>query len=95
MGFMLGSKWVSLYGLDTPNAFGHLGFTNVVAWADPDRDLSVCLLTSGKPFITPGQVFWLNVAQSIARRVPRVAPYTRVALTVRTPRFGSTHSTRK
>jgi hypothetical protein len=26
---------------------------NVFAWADPDRDTSVALLTSGKPFLTP------------------------------------------
>jgi len=39
----------------------------VVAWADPDRDLSVGLMTSGKPFITPGQLVWLNVARTISR----------------------------
>lgn len=68
MGFMLGSNRFSLYGADTPRAFGHVGFTNVVAWADPDRALSVCLMTSGKPFITPGQIAWLNVARTIASR---------------------------
>jgi CubicO group peptidase (beta-lactamase class C family) len=70
MGFMLGSRWLSLYGHQTPRAFGHIGFTNVAAWADPDRDLSVCLMTSGKPFITPGQVAWLNVGRTIARLSP-------------------------
>ncbi len=72
MGFMLGSRWFSLYGHDTPRAFGHIGFTTVAAWADPDRDISVCLMTSGKPFITPGQVAWVNVARTIARRCPCV-----------------------
>jgi CubicO group peptidase (beta-lactamase class C family) len=72
MGFMLGSNWFSLYGHDTPRAFGHLGFTAVVVWADPERDLAVSLLTSGKPFITPGQITWLNVARTIARRCPKV-----------------------
>ena len=67
MGFMLGSKYASLYGYDTPHAFGHVGFTNVVAWADPDRTISVSLMTSGKPFITPGQVMWLNVGRTISR----------------------------
>ena len=70
MGFMLGSRWLSLYGHRTPRAYGHIGFTNVAAWADPDRDISVCLMTSGKPFITPGQLAWLNVARTIARRCP-------------------------
>ncbi len=66
-GFMLGARRLSLYGADTERAFGHLGFTSVVAWADPARDISVALLTSGKPFVTPGQVRWLNVARTIAR----------------------------
>jgi CubicO group peptidase (beta-lactamase class C family) len=72
MGFMLGSKWFSPYGADSPHAFGHIGFTNVLSYADPDRDISVCLMTSGKPFITPGQVMWINVARTIARRCPPV-----------------------
>ena len=72
MGFMLGSSWFSPYGADSAHAFGHVGFTNVLAYADPDRAISVCLMTSGKPFITPGQVMWINVARTIARRCPRV-----------------------
>jgi CubicO group peptidase (beta-lactamase class C family) len=67
MGFMLGSKRWSPYGADTPHAFGHLGFTNVLAWGDKDRDISVGFMTSGKPFITPGQVTWLKVARTIAK----------------------------
>jgi CubicO group peptidase (beta-lactamase class C family) len=67
MGFMLGDLRFSPYGADTPSAFGHIGFTNVIAYADPERALSVGLMTSGKPFITPGQLSWLNVARTIAR----------------------------
>jgi CubicO group peptidase (beta-lactamase class C family) len=70
MGFMLGGKRFSFYGSDSAHAFGHLGFTNVLAWADPDRDISVGFMTSGKPFITPGQLTWLSVARTIARRCP-------------------------
>ena len=70
MGFMLGGDRFSPYGPRTPNAFGHIGFTNVLAYADPDRALSVGLMTSGKPFITPGQITWLNVARTIAKRCP-------------------------
>jgi CubicO group peptidase (beta-lactamase class C family) len=67
MGFMLGGDHFSPYGSGTPRAFGHIGFTNVIAWADPDRDISVGLMTSGKPFITPGQITWLNVARTISK----------------------------
>lgn len=73
MGFMLGGQTFSPYGPRTPNAFGHIGFTNVLAYADPDRALSVGLMTSGKPFITPGQLTWLNVARTIARRCSEIA----------------------
>jgi CubicO group peptidase (beta-lactamase class C family) len=72
MGFMLGARWFSLYGHNTPHAFGHVGFTNIMAYADPDRDVSVCLMTSGKPFITLDQIAWLRVARTIARVAPRV-----------------------
>lgn len=71
MGFMLGTDMLSPYGADSRHAFGHIGFTNVVAYADPDRDISVGLMTSGKPFITPGQLTWLAVARTIARECPR------------------------
>ena len=58
-------------GADSPHAFGHIGFTNVVAYADRDREISVCLMNNGKPFITPGQLLWLNVARTIAERCRR------------------------
>ena len=72
LGFMLGAHTFSPYGGETPNAFGHIGFTNVIAYADPDRQISVGLMTSGKPFITPGQIPWLNIPRTIARRCPPV-----------------------
>ena len=52
-GFMLGARRISLYGPGTPSAFGHLGFISIYCWADPDRDLSVALLTTGKAVIGP------------------------------------------
>jgi len=51
VGLMLGSRWLSPYGPHTPRAFGHIGLTNVFGWADPQRDLSVALCTSGKPLL--------------------------------------------
>jgi CubicO group peptidase (beta-lactamase class C family) len=67
MGFMLGRKWLSFWGHDTPRAFGHVGFTSVSVYADPDRDVSVALMTTGKPMISLGQLTWLNVPHTIAR----------------------------
>jgi CubicO group peptidase (beta-lactamase class C family) len=67
MGFMLGAEHFTPYGPHTSAAFGHLGFTNVIAWADPARSISVGLMTTGKPFITPGQLAWLNVPRTISR----------------------------
>lgn len=54
MGFMLGAKWVSMYGPDTEHAYGHLGFTNVITWADPERQVAGAIMTSGKPLLYPG-----------------------------------------
>lgn len=52
-GFMLGARLASLYGVGTPHAFGHLGFISITTWADPDRQLSVALLTTGKGVLGP------------------------------------------
>lgn len=71
MGFMLGGRVLSPYGTGTPNAFGHLGFSNVVLWADPDRDISACLMTSGKPFLALGAVRWYQIMQTISRTCRR------------------------
>ncbi|HSP99257.1 MAG TPA: serine hydrolase domain-containing protein [Candidatus Dormibacteraeota bacterium] len=59
MGFMLGGKTFSLYGPDTDEAFGHLGFTNIICWADPERQISGALMTSGKPVLYP-EIYFLH-----------------------------------
>ncbi len=71
MGFMLGSRLASVYGLRTQRAFGHVGFTNVFVYADPSRDLAVALMTSGKPALSPGLTRTLMIMQTIAHRIPR------------------------
>ena len=78
MGFMLGGKYLSLYGPGTPNAFGHLGFTNIISWADPDRQVTGTLMTSGKPVVYPELYFLHDImwqigtacAKTAARRRP-------------------------
>jgi CubicO group peptidase (beta-lactamase class C family) len=73
LGFMLGGQWFSLFGPDTRHAFGHLGFTNVIAWADPDRALSAALVTNGKPLINVEVVRLFQVLMAIGRELPKVA----------------------
>jgi CubicO group peptidase (beta-lactamase class C family) len=72
-GFMLGASTFSLFGPDTDEAFGHLGFTNVLGWADPERSLSVGLITSGKPMLHPalGEL-WL-LTRTIGQEAPKLA----------------------
>ncbi len=71
MGFMLGGRFASLFGLRTQRAFGHVGFTNVFVYADPSRDVAVALMTSGKPALSPGLARTLMIMQTIALRIPR------------------------
>jgi CubicO group peptidase (beta-lactamase class C family) len=47
-GMMLGASPWGLYGPSTAKAYGHLGFANNILWADPERAISVALLTTGK-----------------------------------------------
>jgi CubicO group peptidase (beta-lactamase class C family) len=53
LGFMLGNPRAGPLGSDNPFAFGHVGLSNVFTWADPERGISVALLTSGKPIMSP------------------------------------------
>jgi CubicO group peptidase (beta-lactamase class C family) len=69
LGFMLGGE-VSLFGLRTPRAFGHLGFTNIFTWADPDRRLAVALLTSGKAFLSLDLARLVALIVQIGRAFP-------------------------
>jgi CubicO group peptidase (beta-lactamase class C family) len=71
MGFMLGTEPVGLYGLRCGKAFGHVGLSNILAWADPERDISVALLNSGKPFVAVETYHWLNIVRLISTRIPR------------------------
>jgi len=71
-GMMLGDYPVGLYGPSTPRAFGHLGLTNNFCWADPERAISVSLLTSGNPVVgthMPSLVMFLS---SVSKRCKRV-----------------------
>jgi len=71
LGVMMGGGRFSLFGLGTRGAYGHLGFTNVVVYADPSRDLAVSFLNTGKPMLAPGMFVWYYALQRIALMVPR------------------------
>ena len=72
-GLMLGARLLSLYGQDTQHAFGHLGFTNMLAWADPERAISVAVMTNGKPALYPELARFYNLMQRITSVAPKVA----------------------
>lgn len=74
LGFMLGGDLLSLFGPGTRHAFGHLGFTNIVAWVDPDRALSAALITSGKPFLDVAVARLYQLLIAIGRECPRTGP---------------------
>jgi CubicO group peptidase (beta-lactamase class C family) len=71
-GLMLGAQLVSLFGRDTQQAFGHLGFTNTLGWADPERGTSSAIVTSGKPTIYPEVGRFLGLSQRITSEAPKV-----------------------
>mgnify|MGYP002630736363 CR=1 FL=1 len=71
LGMMMGGMRFSLFGLNTRGAFGHLGFTGVVVYADPVRQLAVAFLNTGKPMLAPGMVRWYWILQQLTMLVPR------------------------
>ncbi|MGC6492086.1 MAG: hydrolase, partial [Myxococcota bacterium] len=72
LGVMMGGDAFSLYGLGTRDAFGHLGLSTVVVYADPRRDLVVAYLNTGKPMFAHGMVTWYATLQRIVLTVPRI-----------------------
>jgi CubicO group peptidase (beta-lactamase class C family) len=70
---MLGSDVVSLFGADNPHAFGHVGFTNAFSWADPDRQISVAILTNGKPVVSLHAIRLVQLLGEIGRAFPKIA----------------------
>ena len=71
-GLMLGDEPFGVWGPNSRHAFGHLGLINKFAWADPERELSVSLLTTGLPLISHHILPLVNVIRTIANRTPKV-----------------------
>lgn len=72
-GFMLGGKWLSLFGPDTEHAYGHLGFSNILGWADPERQVAAALMNNGKPVLYPELLFAADIPRQIGLACPKVA----------------------
>jgi CubicO group peptidase (beta-lactamase class C family) len=70
-GLMLGAQLISLYGRDTDLAFGHLGFTNILGWADPERATSCAVITNGKPVLYPELPRFYGLIQRITSEAPK------------------------
>jgi CubicO group peptidase (beta-lactamase class C family) len=72
-GVMLGAQVLSLYGLDTQHAFGHLGFTNMLGWTDPQRALACGVMSNGKPIVYPELPRFYLLIQRITSAAPKVS----------------------
>jgi CubicO group peptidase (beta-lactamase class C family) len=66
-GLMLGDRPFGIFGPNTQRAFGHLGFTNIWGWADPVRQISVAILSSGKPVLSTHMIRVLQLLVEINR----------------------------
>lgn len=74
LGFMLGGRAPNLFGYDNRRAFGHVGLSNNFSWADPERQLVVALLASGKPVISAHVIRLVQLLAEITRAFPKIAP---------------------
>ena len=76
-GFMLGADYVSVFGPDTDKVFGHIGLTNVFAWADPERQIAGALMTSGKPLVYPEIWSCYSLPWQVATALDKTQPRRR------------------
>ena len=67
-GMMLGGP-MSLFGPATGGVYGHLGFMNILGWADPARALSGALLVTGKAVLGPHLLPWAALMAIIGRQL--------------------------
>lgn len=76
-GFWLGEPKLSLYGIGTPHAYGHMGFINIAAWADPQRGVSCTLLTTGKSLAFSAMRRFLQFTNTVSRECPSLPAFRR------------------
>jgi CubicO group peptidase (beta-lactamase class C family) len=68
-GFMLGSQRFGPFGRNAPAAFGHTGLVNIAVWADPARNLSAGVISSGKPGRDPAAKRYPALLDAIAAEI--------------------------
>ena len=76
-GFMLGARYLSVFGPDTDKAFGHIGLTNIIGWADPERQIAGALMTSGKPLVYPELWSWYTIPWQVGTAFGKTKPRSR------------------
>lgn len=74
-GYMLGSKRFGPFGRNAPAAFGTCGLTNIAFWADPQRNLSAAVVSSGKPGSHPEAKRYPALLDTITAEVPTAREY--------------------
>ncbi|WP_280312599.1 hypothetical protein [Nocardia abscessus] len=72
-GRMPGGWALDLFSPETRRACVHLGFTENVAWSDPERAPSCAVLTSGKPISYPQVTRRFGLLHAIMSETPKVA----------------------
>jgi CubicO group peptidase (beta-lactamase class C family) len=72
LGPMLGANPVGIFGPMTTEAFGHLGFSNIFCWADPARDISATIMTTGKSVVGTHIPALGNLLYQISSQCPRI-----------------------
>ena len=80
LGPMLGSNPIGLFGPMTGQAFGHIGFSNILCWADPERDISVSLLTTGKSVVGTHLPALAKTLYQISTNCPKIPKNQRRSL---------------
>ncbi len=80
LGPMLGSNPVGIFGPMTGQAFGHLGFSNILCWADPERDISVSILNTGKAVVGTHIPALAQTLYQISSQCPKIPKTQRRAL---------------
>ncbi len=71
LGPMLGDDPVGIFGPSTGKAFGHVGLSNIFPWADPEREISVAFLTTGKPIVSTHAIRLVQLLWTINRVFPK------------------------